>query len=295
MKFSLGRVGIFAGVLLSLSLIIAANSRAEVRTYGIISDAGVWNENSRKVHASMLKSGVFPLIMAGDNLYDTRLRYGDVWDHWKKSGFEFLITALGNHHRSYGEEMEYFGMPSEYFSKVDGSSRFIVLNSDNMRNVDAQIDWFKHELAQAQEQFVFVVFHHSPYTITLFHHWREKEKFQRAVRPLLQQYSGKITALIVGHDHIATLLELGDHGLPMVVSGSVFDERKTIPLNYRDDGVRVKTRWLFPGGFYWTRMDVNTEESTVWLNFVRSEPDQVSCSARIYPRPMLLRPNCGRR
>ncbi len=258
-------------------------------TYGFIADGGTWNGTASQVVTSLGKSNVHDLILAGDNLYDAAKSYEDVWAHWKTDGFRFPLVAIGNHNIGYAEEMKYFEMPSEYYAKSLGEARFIVLNSDNVQTAQAQSAFLKKELETAQEQYVFIIYHHSTFTITDFHQWKEKEAFQSAIRPLLKKYTKRITALLVGHDHIAALEDI--NGLPMVVSGAVFEERDGKNVDYTDsDGFHVKTRWAFRGSPHWARLDVSASE--VWLNFVRADNETVACSARLSPRPMLLKDNC---
>jgi predicted phosphodiesterase len=260
-------------------------------TYAVIGDAGHWTDDARRVRSSLLKSKATTLILPGDNLYDTRLEYQQVWSHWTKLGFTFPVVALGNHNRSYVEEMEYFKMPAEFFATVIDETRFIVLNSDNTLTVREQASFLRTQLAAAKEKFVFLVYHHPP--VTIRHNWREKEAFHVLTRPIILEFEKKITAILVGHDHLASLVEM--NGIPVVVSGAVFESFLTPARNYTDQGLTVSTKWVSRGGFYWTRMDVDHAREEVWINFVRSDVEEVSCSARISPRPFLLRNNCSRK
>lgn len=257
-------------------------------SFGIIGDAGNWNAGTARVQQSILSGDVHHLILPGDNLYDPTKTYAQVWGHWAQRGFRFSIVALGNHYASYESEMEYFRMPAEYYTRTDGQVRFIVLNSDNNATADRQARYLEQQLSQARESLVFVVYHHPSYTIGK-HAWTEKPDFQLRVRAVLKKYSRRITALIVGHDHMASLIEVGD--IPMIVSGAVWESLPAKPVDYVEDGVRVRTRWVYKGGNYWTRLDVNGQSGEVWVNFV-SVNSGVSCSMRIAPRPILARPNC---
>jgi hypothetical protein len=261
---------------------------SKVWTFGIIGDAGHWNENSKSVRDSLLQDKVIDLIVPGDNLYDPTQTYNDVWKNWKDFGFKFPIVAIGNHTNGYEEEMRYFKMPEEYYSKVIGASRFIVLNSDNVNTVREQTEFLQRELEEANEQFIFLVYHHPPFTLR--HGWREREAFHLATRPLIMNHKKKITSIIVGHDHIASVVKFDE--IPVIVSGAVFESFEIPYANHAMEGIQVQTLWSSKGGFFWTRMDVNDVENTVWINFVSHSKIPVPCSVRISPRPLLVRNNC---
>ncbi|MGZ3653399.1 MAG: metallophosphoesterase family protein [Bdellovibrionota bacterium] len=270
---------------------IAGPAASPVLSFGIIADAGSWTDHSREVRNSLLKSGISHLILPGDNLYNTNETYDSVWSHWSKMGFQFSVVALGNHTGGYAKEMGYFAKPGEYYSVDSGPSQFLVLNSDNLTNVPAQMAWLEAALSASSAQFLFIVFHHPPVTLSSRHSWNEKAEFQEALLPILLRYQGKITGVLVGHDHLASLVDLG--GIPLVVSGAVFESLSAPPVRNEQRRLNVETRWTYRGGYYWTRLDLNADTGEAWINFVRADHDEVSCSARIRPLPMLLRPNCA--
>ncbi len=276
-----------------LLLALTTSAKATTHTFAILGDAGVWNSNSRRIRDSILDSRIKAMILPGDNLYEPDRDYADVWSPWQAKGLEFPIVALGNHYKSYSEEMAYFGMPGEFYAKTYPGFRFIVLNSDNPRNVGEQYEFARTQLAQADEKFVFLVYHHPTFTVSRRHGWQEREAFQRGMRQLLRRYADKITAVIVGHDHIASLVQVDE--IPMIVSGAAFEQIPTRPVSYVDDGFQIGTRWLFRSGPHWVRLDVDPDEGEhVWINFVRTDRNEVVCSARIAPRPFVLRENCAR-
>jgi hypothetical protein len=285
-----GRQALSLGLLVLVCVLPAQAARN--LSFAIIGDAGEWNASAAAVQKSIAAGQVSNLILPGDNLYHPEYSYSQVWSHWSQRGFRFSIVALGNHYKTYASEMEYFRMPGEYYARTDGAVRFVVLNSDNVKTADEQARFLEQQLTRAREPLLFVVYHHPSYTINK-HRWEEKREFQLRIRPLLKKYHHRITALIVGHDHIASLIELGD--IPMIVSGAVFESLPASPVDYVEDGVRVRTRWLFRGGYYWTRLDVDGTTGDVWVNYVNSDRNQVACSVRIAPRPMLARPNCAQK
>ena len=261
-------------------------------SFAIIGDAGVWNRSAQKVRNSILKSSIRSLVIPGDNLYDESENYASVWKHWSGKGFKFDVVAIGNHNNGYQNEMNYFAMPSENYSKKVGSTRFIVLNSDNQNNLSSVKGWLDKTLKEVSEKTIFIVMHHPPVDITRRHVWTDKEQFHRVIFPIIQKYRHKLTALIVGHDHIASLHTID--GLPMIVSGAVFQPIPTVPFNYvsQERGLFVQTRWLFQKAAYWVRLDVDPANGNVWVNYVNVDDDRVDCSALISGKRLLLKTNC---
>lgn len=291
----------FVAVCLSSGAHASRSSSSEVYSWAVIGDAGVWNNLTRQVRDSIREGSVTKLILPGDNIYDPQDTYEKVWAPWR--GFDFSVVALGNHHQGYQAEMDFFGMPGEFFAKTYGQHiRFIALNSDNPANVKEQKKFLESQLKKAQERYIFLVYHHPSYTVSRFHRWDQKREFQLAVRPLLKKYQSKITALLVGHDHLAALMTV--HGIPMVVSGATHEVRPNPAiLNYTTpEGVRVETRWMHRPYPVWVRLDVDPSTDQVWLNFVNAATRRVECSARIhrwghegYSFPYLIeRENCQR-
>lgn len=276
---------VIAGFFLSIQVFAKDES-----SYAFIADAGVWNSKTQSVRDSIHSAGISKIIMAGDNIYDTRQSYSDVWKSWFNSGFQFPVVAIGNHSRGYAEEMQFFNMPGEFYSWVDSNARFLVLNSDHEDTADRQAVWLAQELEQAHEQFIFIVYHHSPVTLTTRHFWQEKKRFHEATVPVILKHQSKITAILVGHDHIASLVDFA--GLPLVVSGSVFESRQSLPVDSQEHGFSFKTQWLFRAESYWTRLDLSASSGEVWLSFVRANSQEVSCRARIQPKPIVLHARC---
>lgn len=268
---------------------------AFLQTYAITGDAGRWNPSAQKVRDSILQNKINQLILTGDNHYDAGKTYDDIWRPWKQKGFEFVLVALGNHTLTYKDEIKYFHMPAEYYARTSADTRWIVLNSDNENNAAEQMRFLESQLIQAKESLIFIVLHHPTYTISKFHPWTEKAKFQIPFRQLLWKYQNRIAALLVGHDHLASLVSL--NGIPMVVSGAIQEQRVDSPVHYTEDGVQVSSVWLYRGEPHWARLDVISGEglkTEVWTNFINANMNSVSCSARIFPRPILLRSNCAK-
>ena len=275
-----------------LILFILINHAVFAQTYGIIGDAGHWNEYSKNVRDSILHSGVKKLILPGDNIYDTSLQYTDVWGPWLSENLKPFVVGLGNHHRSIEEEIEFFNMPGKYYSIIEQSIRFIVLDSETLSELDEQAIFLKRELEKSEETFNVVVFHHPPATVSYRHGWKEREAFHLKMKPIFDQFNEKISLIINGHDHIASLFTFGE--IPVVVSGAVFETRPAPAFSYTRelDGVKVKTVWGNSEGFYWVRLDFDPKRKRIWVNFVRSDEEQVSCSILLLPKQILRRQNC---
>lgn len=269
---------IFSGV---LAVSCVTKSISDPQSYAIIGDAGRWNSNSKTVHDSIRRVGVKQLVLPGDNIYEGS--YEEHWKAWK--GLEFSVVAIGNHNNGYQQEIDFFKMPGEYYSRsFDGGVRFLVLNSDNKKNVEQQKVWLENEL-QKTSKMTFLVWHHPPYTVTSMHKWDEKPDFQLAMRSLMQRYSDKITAVLVGHDHLGAFYCLDK--MPMIVSGAVQDTRNPETFNYQaEDKVRVQSKWVYPKDTpVWARLDVDSDKNRLSIKFIKAADDSVLFSTDLSENP----------
>ncbi|MBN8541087.1 MAG: metallophosphoesterase [Deltaproteobacteria bacterium] len=244
----------------------------------LLGDSGRWNASTKKLKESMERVGVKSLVMPGDNLYSGT--YDAAWGPWFKSGFDFPVVAIGNHNDGYQKEIQFFSMPGEIYAKtINGFLKFIVLNSDNRNNIDTQMDFLTKELAAATEPFVFVVYHHPTYTLTRDHTWPERREFHEAIRPVLAKHRQKITAVVLGHDHIASMGHFGD--LPYILSGAGQNLRRGAPVDNVQVGVRVKSEWLKAEEEIWIELEASAQSPVVQLKAIRAEDDQVLCTAQM--------------
>lgn len=180
-----------------------------------------------------------------------------------------------------------------YSMSVGQVARFLVLNSDNKKNVDAQMAWAERELKAAQEAMVFLVYHHPTYSLSPMHKWTERKDFQLKVRQLIHLHRKKIAAILVGHDHFAQLVNFGD--LPAVLSGASWEIRKPEPVDYVEDGVHVQTQWLSGRSPHWVKLSIDPATREVGLHFVRAQDDKHLCSAlMVSGKPAMLAPTCAR-
>lgn len=252
--------------------------------YAVMGDAGEWNSDTRSIYQSLLRKNVRTLVMPGDNLYSwpwSPKSYADVWFPWRLGNFNFFAVAIGNHHGGYETEIKYFEMPGEYYSRTqDGVVKFIVLNSDNAKNVSEQAKFLEKELIATSTPFTFIVYHHPTYTVSLFHSSAEKANFQYTIRPILKKYRSKITALLVGHDHLSLVAHFDD--LPVILSGSSHEQRFHIPYTYTaDDGTEVVTNWFNSSSPLWAYLHIEKGASIAYVDYTRGYDDVVKCSLSI--------------
>lgn len=265
---------VFVGVWLLFSFQL---DQLNAQSFAVIGDAGRITNGSKIVRDSIRRSGVRNLVLPGDNLYSGT--YENVWKSW--SDFDFSVVAIGNHNNGYQNEINFFDMPREYYSKeYQGGLRFLVLNSDNTKNVSNQMKWLEGEL-QKEASITFLVWHHPSYTVTSFHNWEEKAQFQNAARSLMHRYSSKISAVLVGHDHIAAFYCADE--MPLIVSGAVQETRPPETKNYKaNDGVQISAKWVLPPNTpTWARLDIDTESQSVIVKYIRALDNKVMFRSKI--------------
>ncbi len=263
--------------------------------YAVIGDAGEWNNDTQNIYHSLLRHDVRTLIMPGDNLYSwpwSPKTYSDIWLRWSLANFDFFAPAIGNHHGGYETEVQFFKMPGEYYSRIDNDYvKFIVLNSDNKKTSVEQAQFLEAELALSHTPFTFIVYHHPTYRVSPFHSSKERQKFQEAIRPILKKYRNKITALIVGHDHVSLVAHFDD--LPVILSGSSHEQRPHVPLHYTKYGTKVRTDWFDARYALWTRLKLDDASSQVSVDYIRGKNDKNICSLSIVTgEKAKLKSNC---
>lgn len=243
--------------------------------YAVVGDGGHWNARTQTVRDSILAAGLLDLVMPGDNLYKGT-SYEVPWAPWRDHGFRFPVVAIGNHHAGYAREVEYFGMPGEFYSvRPEPGVHFIVLNSDNPNTVRTQAEFLRRELSETLDPLVFVVFHHPPVTVTSFHAWTEKRRFHQEITPILVQNKTRLTALLVGHDHVATWLNWGD--LPVFVSGATHEVRRADVLDGRQRGMEVRTVFLSKKKPIWLKLTTEPRQEKATFEFIRAEDSRLEC------------------
>lgn len=254
---------------------------AEELKFAVMGDAGKWNSNTQMLLNSMTKMNIKQLIMPGDNLY--KGTYEQQWNPWKKAGFTFDIVAIGNHNESYAKEIKFFEMPGEFFAKeyANGDLLYLILNSDNTKNVDQQMTWLKAQLENSRAQQIYLVYHHPSFTVAM-HKWTEKKAFQLKLRQVVRTYREKVTALIVGHDHIASLMHF--YNLPVIISGSTQSPRNETPVNNVQQGIPVTTAIHLDSEPYWIMQNAASTvlaADTSEFFFIRGKDSKIICKALI--------------
>lgn len=259
------------------------------QSLAIIGDAGQAGLPMERLRHSIAQAQVKSIIMPGDNLYSGT--YEGTWDLWKLNGFQFDVVALGNHHEGYENEIKYFSMPGEYYSKAHQGARFLVLNSDNQNNVEAQFSWLESEIKHVTEKLVFLVYHHPTYTVTDKHSWGERKQFQLKMREFLKIYGHRISAIFLGHDHISSFIDFGT--VPAVVAGAGRDVRSAKPVNYREEGTVVRTRYLAPKTQHWAELEISENADEARVHFVRVADQRRVCTAHIRRNTFQLAETCN--
>lgn len=265
-----------------LVFFLTSSVNATELQFAIMGDAGRWNSNAQKLLASMVEFNVKKLIMPGDNLYEGT--YEKQWGEWKNAGFTFDVIALGNHHETYQAEIKFFQMPGEYFSKTFsfGEIQYLVLNSDNTSNVTKQMTWLKAQLAASTAKQVYLLYHHPTYKVGRYIPTEQKKNFQLKIRPILKTYRHKITALIVGHEHITSLMHFDT--LPVIISGCTQSPRNEVPINNNQSGVRVRTAIHLDSEPFWVMQTISqdmTAADTSEFFFIRGRDSKIMCRATI--------------
>ena len=259
------------------TLVFSILTLAEELKFAVVGDAGLWNSNSKMLLESIIKYDSKKMVMPGDNIYSGT--YEKAWAPWKTAGVTFDVVAIGNHHLGYANEVKFFGMPGEYFAKtyLNGEVVFFVLNSDNTKTVNEQMAWFESQLKATAAQQVYVVYHHPSLTVGE-HKWTEKKAFQIKIRSLFKTYRRKITAVIVGHDHVAALINFDN--LPVIVSGSAQSPDKGSPVNNVQEGIQVRSQIYLSAQPYWVQQ-VTSGGNSAEFNFIRAKDNKVLCKAVI--------------
>ena len=256
----------------------------------IIGDAGLTGPDLDHLRDSIQAEKINSLILTGDNLYFGS--YAWTWDNWKRSGFKFDVVTIGNHHKGYENEIKYFGMGGEYYSVIKNGARFIVLNSDNQSNLDAQFSWLQLELNKATESLIFLVYHHPTFSSGSDDNWKQREQFQLRMREVFKSgLAKKISAVLLGHAHISAIFNFGS--IPAIVSGSGREVLKANAVYYTENEVQVKTRYLAPQAQHWAALKISDNAQEAQIQFIRVSDQLITCSAIISHGEITLEANCS--
>lgn len=250
-----------------------AYATSEKLVFAVIGDAGWWNSNTQLVRDSIHHHGVQHLVLPGDNLYGFLARlhlgdYDDAWKPWKGFGLQFSVVALGNHNSGYENEIHYFELPGQFYSKsFKPAARFLVLNSDNQENALEQASWLHEQIIKAKEPCLFLVFHHPPVTLIRKHKWTEKKIFHHHIRPVLFANKNRISAMFLGHNHNAQALEINE--IPAFLSGATHEIYAASNVNEVQDGIQIQTQYAYKGrNPHWLKLIIDPEKQTATYTYV---------------------------
>lgn len=260
---------------------------ASLEGMAVMGDSGEAGAELDNLRRSLQNENVKSVVMPGDNLYSGS--YSSVWDSWKQNNFRFDVVALGNHNSGYQEEIKYFEMSGEFYSVVKNGARFIVLNSDNKTSVETQFAWLETEITQVREPLIFLVYHHPTFKVG-YHGWEERKEFQIKMRQFLKIHGAKITALLMGHDHISSFISFGD--VPAVIAGSARETKGATTLSYNEAGFQIQTRYLAPKAQHWALLEIEEGAKEATIHFVRVSDQKRVCSAHFGSVRMQLLSNC---
>jgi len=280
-------IEVFVKIILIISL-FAALTFAQAFQMAVVGDAGKSGHEMDALKESLLQAGQKVLIMPGDNLY--KGSYESVWNSWKRDGFQFPIVAIGNHNDGYDQEVKYFGMPGEFYTKSSQGVRFFVLNSDNEDTVSEQFRWLENQFQKAQEKHIFLVYHHPTFTVTEGHHWKQKQRFQMKMRQFLKANGSRITALLLGHDHISTFVQFGP--VVAMIAGSGRSARSTEPVHYVEDGFQIKTLYLAPESQHWGLLHFESVSDKIRAGFYSISRRKMTCVIELGKGRLRMAPGC---
>lgn len=261
---------------------------AQAFQMAVVGDIGKPGDKMDALKESLLQAGQKVLIMPGDNLY--KGTYESVWNSWKRDGFQFPIVAIGNHHDGYEQEVEYFGMPGEFYTKSSQGVRFFVLNSDNEETVSEQFRWLESQFQRAQEKHIFLVYHHPTFTVSEDHNWKEKSQFQKKMRQFLKVNGSRVTALLLGHDHISTFVQFGP--VVAMIAGSGRTTRSAEPVSYIEDGFQIKTLFLAPETQHWGLLHFESASDKMRAGFYNISKRKMTCVIELGKGSLRIAKSC---
>lgn len=254
----------------------------------LFGDAGAIHPEVEATRDSIRKKNIKNVFLLGDNLYDSHLSYSDVWDSWKNTGLSFLGVTIGNHGLGTASELSYFNKQREFDSfEIDGV-RWIILNSNNESNADEQLKWAQSIVSNSQGRPLFLALHHPFVSVTDHHHWEEKYEFQKKFRSFVKTNSEAISGIFSGHDHISAAFDVS--GIPLIISGAIFERLKVPDHVPYDTDFSVKNIWRYRGQTSWVRW--TSIHNEVWIEFIDGHRDSIICSIKLFPKPIRVARNC---
>lgn len=239
--------------------------------------------------------------IGGDIVYDgDNARDWEVWDAetaaWKQDKIQ-IYPALGNHDL-HGKEAtalaNYFTRfpklkESRYYSVQMGKSVMLVLDSALDEAGGAQELWLKEQLGKVTDEtnFVFLVFHHPPYTSSTddkaYGGGHSARPTEQALAKLLEERAQKMRArIVVFNGHVHNYERHEHNGVTYFVTGGGGAHPYRIPRApgdlYQDMGVN----------YHYLLVDVNGDQAQITMNKVEltdgkaawTKPDAVTIKAQ---------------
>jgi len=138
-------------------------------------------------------------------------------------------------------------------------------------------------MENAAEKFIFVVYHHPSLSVHPSYSWEEKKEFQNRIRPLLFNYQNKITAVLNGHVHMASLLKF--NSLPIVVAGAGVDLVPPKPVDNNQQRIHVSTQWIYNEmSPHWVKLFIDdSAKNQAKLEFIKAQTDERVFSIEFSP------------
>lgn len=180
-------------------------------TFVVFGDNRTRHDVYKTVAAAITAAKPTFVVNTGDLIADGRDAkqwpvFFDISKEWMRQSV--FLPSLGNHERNTSYWYQIFGRQRGYYSLDWGPIHWVIINSDAGNaappaGVEAfwkeQIDWLEKDLAANQEApFLFVVFHHPPYSAVRRRHEGAARIAARLV-PIFRKH--KVNGVFAGHDH----------------------------------------------------------------------------------------------
>jgi hypothetical protein len=181
-------------------------------TFAVFGDNRTRHEVYRKVAAAIAAAKPAFIVHTGDQVADGRdpKQWAVFFDISKEMlRHTVFLPALGNHERNVPDWYRFYDQPRGYYSFDWGKAHWVILNSD-VGNVAShtegqeaywreQVAWMEQDLEKNKDaDYLFVAFHHPPYTAVSRRHEAAAKIAARLV-PVFRKF--KVHGVFGGHDH----------------------------------------------------------------------------------------------
>ena len=192
-------------VFLIFSVLFVSNSFAEQEIWGIYGDSQAREKTHKKILDGLVSKNPQMIFHVGDMVQ--RGRDLEEWHAFRDTVDAVVKTtpfypALGNHDENNQFYYDYFDLPNneQWYEVESNLATAIVLDSNaSLLSGSEQYDWLVSALKKASgnDKWLFVFFHHPPYTIVGNH--EDEKKMRREIIPLFEQYG--VHMVFAGHAH----------------------------------------------------------------------------------------------